>query len=161
MEEAINSKIIQKNQIPSQENIISNEIESNKTPKPKFQDQRSLSPSKIIKKNSFKIVPIELFEEELDNYMNQYLQNLPNNYSESFLSKADQILKEEKICKKIFWKYTIQMIIWTQFRDLLSCLLIRFFSIRIIFLSLCSKMQKGLFQSYISQCLTQMISYMA
>lgn len=100
MEEAINSKIIQKNQIPSQENIISNEIESNKTPKPKFQDQRSLSPSKIIKKNSFKIVPIELFEEELDNYMNQYLQNLPNNYSESFLSKADQILKEEKICEK-------------------------------------------------------------
>lgn len=100
MEEAINSKIIQKNQIPSQENIISNEIENSKTPKPKFKDQRSLSPSKIIKKNSFKIVPIELFEEELDNYMNQYLQNLPNNYGESFLSKADQILKEEKICEK-------------------------------------------------------------
>ena len=52
-------------------------------------NKNSLSPSKLKKTNAFEIVPVEIFEEELENF----LKESNNLYRDLFVSTCQEILK--------------------------------------------------------------------
>lgn len=60
------------------------------------EEQFNEETSKNQKRNAFKVVPLEIFEDELENYLDNYYPQIKQIFKEMFLSSYDEIIKEKK-----------------------------------------------------------------
>ncbi len=108
LEESVNTMIMQKNltKKPSSKQFyltnhsILQELKTSQIKeikaKEKLTEKNSLSPSKIKKKNAFEIIPLEIFEEELEKTLTDYFQQISNTLKELFASSIEEIMRNKK-----------------------------------------------------------------
>ena len=115
LEESVNDLIMKKNMSkkPNSKNLylsshsIMQEIKTNRNSennemraKEILNEKNSLSPSKIKKRNTFKIVPIEIFQDELDKYLMEYFQQINISFKDLFVCNYEEILQyKQSFCE--------------------------------------------------------------
>ena len=106
LEESVNELIMQKNisKRPESKNayVNSHRILQNDHIQKKSEEKnnKSVSPTKLKKKNVFEIIPAEIFEDELENYLNLSIPPENNWYRDLFVSSAEEILKiKQNFCE--------------------------------------------------------------
>ena len=106
LEESVNELIMQKNisKRPESRNAYVNShriLQDDHLQKnPAEKNNKSVSPSKLKKQNVFEIIPAEIFEDELENYLNHSIPTENNGYRDLFVSSAEEILKiKQNFCE--------------------------------------------------------------